>query len=310
MKIPSTNYEITWHRPGEIANHSPEKVEKPSTSLSDVLPIKVRPTDERRTAYRIRSQFISQARKLTAFISANPKIAANPKWDPAFAQTPEERALSAQKNKSAAEEALKDVRLALYNKNYGSLKSDNKFNLDKRDSEGSRINKGKFYNFSDIGNITNRFHQSAMRSQAIWESTKINCDGLALAAMDYVSHKHPEISVARLLLPGHSLMTLGEITPDLANLPLAAWPEHIHVCDPWTNITCSAPDYPKKFLEKMEKWNTGNKLIRDKHEWINPNNEKWRSCVKENPKILVRLRYEKGLFHDDLLLPPPVELES
>jgi len=123
--------------------------------------------------------------------------------------------------------------------------------------------------------------------------------------MDYTHHKHLDIPVAALCLPGHTLMSLGEISPELSYLPLGAWSEHIHVCDPWTNINCSAPEYPEKFLKKMEKWDKGNKLIHDSREWINPTNEKWRACVKEIPLIYVRHKYDKGLFLDKNLLVPP-----
>jgi hypothetical protein len=254
MRIPSTNYELTWHRPGEIAHHSPDKLEKPSTTLSDVLPLKVRSTGERETAYRIRSQFISHARKLTASIAANPNIATNPKAIPQVTQTPKEQALSEPKNKAVAEEALKNVRLALYNKNYGSSKSLNKFSIDKKESESARTNSGRLGELINFGGITNPFHQAAMKSKNSWESTAINCDGLALAAMDYVHYKHPDTRIAVLSVPGHTLMAIGEISPECANLPLGAWPKHIHICDPWANITCSASEYPKKFTEKMEKW--------------------------------------------------------
>jgi hypothetical protein len=308
MKIPPTNYQLTWHRPGEIAHHSPGKLERPSTSLSDLLPIKARSTSERETAFRIRSQFISKSRKLVAYIAANPKIAADPKLVSQPVLTSEEKDLSKQANQPAAEDALKNVRLALYNKNYGSFKSTNKFSADRKNSENERINKGIFCNFEDVRDIENKFHQAAIISKNIWESTSINCDGLAYAAMDYVNHKYPTIPVAAVSLSGHTLVALGEITPELANLPLGAWPDHIHVCDPWTNITCHAPDYPKKFIEKMEKWNSGNKLIQANFEWINPISDKWKSCVKEPPEIYVKKQYEKGLFLYHKISPPPVEL--
>lgn len=115
MRIPSTNFQVTWHRPGEIAHHSPKKIEKPSVSTADLLPLKVRSTGERETAFRIRSQFTSQARKLAAYIAANPDIATKPKSMPLVFQSPEERASSGQKNKVFAEETLKNVRLAMYN---------------------------------------------------------------------------------------------------------------------------------------------------------------------------------------------------
>jgi hypothetical protein len=312
MKIPLTNYQLTWHRPGEIAHHSPEKLEKPSTAISDFLPIKIRSTSERETAFRIRSKNISQARRLTAYIAANPNIATNPNPILQPLQTPEERASSKQKNQIVAEETLKNVRLALYNKNYGSHKSLNKFNLDNRESEIARINKGNFGELSHFGSITNVFHQAAIRSKNIWESTSINCTGLAYASMDYVHNTHPDIPVSLLFLQDkHSLMTLGEVNSELANLPLGAWPGHIYICDPWTNITCSAPEYPKKFLEKMTKWDSKNKLVLgNNNEWINPTNKNWESCVKEPPIIHIRQKYEEGLFLDRRVLPPPVELEA
>jgi hypothetical protein len=312
MKIPSTNYQLTWHRPGEIAHHSPEKIEKPSTTISDLLPVKVRSTSERATAFRTRSQFISQAHKLTAYIAANPKIATNPKPILQPIQTLEEQASSKKANQLAAEETLKNVRLALYNQNYGSHKSLNKFNIDKREFESARISKGKCGELSSFGNITNVFHQAAIRSKNIWESTSINCSGLAYAAMDYVHTKHPNLPVSLIFLQDkHSLIALGVMNPELANLPLGAWPEHVHICDPWTNITCPAPEYPKIFLEKMAKWDSGKKLILSNNsEWINPTNKNWESCVKEPSTIHIRQRYEKGLFFDHRLLSPPVELDA
>lgn len=107
MRIPSTNYQVTWHRPGEIAHHSPEKLEKPTTTFADLLPLKVRSTGERETAFRVRSQFISQARKLTAFMAANPSIATNPKAIPQVIQTPEEQVVSGQKNQVLQKRRLK-----------------------------------------------------------------------------------------------------------------------------------------------------------------------------------------------------------
>lgn len=310
MKIPVTNYQLTLHRPGEIAHHSPEKIAKPSLTSSDLRPINLGPTNERETAFRIRSHFISQARKLAAYIVMNPDEAKNPRPILQPVNVPEDQTLSKKSVQLAAEETLKNVRLALYNRTYGSFKSTNKFNLDKKDSEVERFKNGKFYLFSDVDGIKNPFHQAAVKSRGIWESTLINCDGLASAAMDYVHHEYPNIPVAVVLLPAHTLMTLGEIKPEIATLPLGAWPDDIHICDPWANITCPAPEYPQKFLQKMEKWKSGNKMIQTGSEWINPTSEKWRSCVGEPPKIWVRQKYEKGLYLDLKLLPPSADREA
>jgi len=307
MKIPSTNYEIVWHRPGEVAHHSPEKIERPSTSAVDLFPVKFRSTSERHTAYRIRSQFISKARKLTAYIAANPEVAKNPKPILLISPQSEKNMSYKQACQVAAEAALEDIRLALYNKRYGSFKSTNKLKVDRIISEEIRLKKGKIHVFSDVGDVTNPFHRAAMKSKGIWESNAVNCDGLALAAMDYVSHEYPGMTVAELCLLDHRLIALGEITPELAYSPLGAWPNHIHVCDPWSNITCPAPHYPAQFLEKMEKWNADNKFIHDNRDWINPASDKWKACVKQPPEIFVRKHYEKGLFFDHKIVPLPVE---
>lgn len=95
----------------------------------------------------------------------------------------------------------------------------------------------------------------------------------------------------------HALIAVGEIEPELAYLPLGEWPEHIQICDPWANTTCSAPEYPEKFLEKMDKWQKDNKiLLDDKEEWISATNKNWTTCIRKVPVIQIRQRYENGLF--------------
>lgn len=45
----------------------------------------------------------------------------------------------------------------------------------------------------------------------------------------------------------------------LGNMKL--WHRDTYVCDPWCNIACRAKDYPKQFIDKMEKWENRGKLV-------------------------------------------------
>ncbi|MGS0740256.1 hypothetical protein ACVBEF_00205 [Glaciimonas sp. GG7] len=311
-----SNYQIIGHRPGEVTNYPSSGFENCSKArnvfdkMADILPFKICKAGKQATAERLRSQFIGISNKsISSVLSGKPPVlkgmigaVGDPTW--------------AKKNKSVAEDALKKVRLALYDKDCGSYKSDNKRKTTDLEAEMTRIeNKnGEFGTFGELekfGDITDGRHVSAIRTGNIWKSTRINCAGLALAVKDYVACKHRGVQVSSLIFPTHALAAVGTIAPEYADLPLEEWPEHIYVCDPWANITCSAPDYPAKFAEKMEKWSNDNKEIyTDDHAWINPTDEKWVSSVKEIPKIGTRYQYKGGQYAGVAVLAPSVALPA
>lgn len=307
MKIPMSKYEITGHRPTEVASYSTNRLNNSASlgnKMADLLPVKVRQTGDKALAQRIRNQFIGLSIKSLESAAAN-----KPAGPTKMMQAASGDSSWAAKNENVANEAIKSVRLSLYNKNFGSYKSDNKRNTTKLELEAERMQQGEFGKWGDFGNITDLRHISAIRSFNIWKSTLISCDGLSNAVKDYVSYKHPNVQVSSLSLPGHTLAAVGTIPPECINLPLAAWPKHLYMCDPWANIVCPAPEYPAKFAEKMEKWKSDHKQIRfDNDTWIDPTDDKWLSCVNEPPKVYTRQSYQNGQFADSALTAPPIVL--
>jgi hypothetical protein len=198
VKIPFSNYEMVLHRPGEVANHSERRLSEPdriTDKLLDVLPVKVRSTGEKATAQRIRSQFIAIADKTMSSVLFG-------KTEGVMRMQTAGDASWAGKNEKVANEALKMVRLALYNKKYGSYKSDNKRKLTDADAENKRLADGTFAKWPKVESTYISPHAAAMIARNNWRSTMINCDGLAFAAMDYVTHKHPNVPVFAIGLSG------------------------------------------------------------------------------------------------------------
>jgi hypothetical protein len=249
-----------------------------------------RSTGEAATAQRLRGRFTNLSAKAAELSAMNAPpgrlrvqaAAGDASW--------------AQENETYAHEALRDVRLALYSKKYGSFKSTNKFSTNRYKSETDRLIGGEGAAWDDPSAVNPR-HGWALRSKNIWQSTRINCDGLAVAVADYVADQHPLAAVSIGALSVHAFSVIGAIEPETANLPLSAWPSHIYVCDPWANIACPAPEYPTRFEQKMEKWHKSGKLILSLDgKWISPLDPTWVSCVKEAPKISLRRQFADGQF--------------
>lgn len=295
MKIPSLGLKGVLHCLGRGKDHAESLPAKPGNVTGnplDVLSRKARNSGGRSTAQRIRRHFIALAEK-----SMKSAEAGNTEAKRLMQALPGD-ARWAGKNEEVANEALKVVRLALYNKKYGSHKSSNKFKTTAFAAEINRVTSGKFFDFINAASSIGPSHMTAMLSRGIWNSTSINCDGLALSAMDFISHAHPNVQVSSVELPGHRLAVVGTIDAKCIRSPLSEWPSHLYICDPWANIVCPAPEYPERFAKKMEKWESEHKKISSDGEWISPTNEKWVSCTKEVPKISTRITYKAHQFVD------------
>lgn len=70
----------------------------------------------------------------------------------------------------------------------------------------------------------------------------------------------------------HGMILIGKIPPSGLPLDMEKWPSHLAICDPWANIACPAKEFIPAFMEKMQKWESNGKKIRDtvKKVWINP----------------------------------------
>jgi hypothetical protein len=302
VKIPFTRHEVTGHAPGEEAHHSVAKTNnrEPSTlagMLRNALPFKIRSTGEQAVAQRLRGKFGHLA--MQAAVRARARTAAAPTPIALRDSTPEV-------NARCAKETLRAVRLALYTRATGSNKSDNKFTPARGQAETARLaNTIGNFAVTDFPGEPNARYVSAARSKNIWESTAINCMGLAHACLDYAAHKYPGVQASLVSVPGHKFVAIGNIGPAEAGLPLAQWPARIHIVDPWTNIECSAPEYPAKFAAKMAKWEGNGKLLRtDAGDLVSPLDRQWTSCLDDAPaEVLRRQAYKDGQFENIRIAP-------
>ena len=86
-----------------------------------------------------------------------------------------------------------------------------------------------------------------------------NCYDQALYAVGVFATRGL-VAVERISLEGgdHTLCAVGRLdsvngqATDLQDF--ATWGDAAYICDPWTNIACLARDYPRRWNEKMEKW--------------------------------------------------------
>jgi hypothetical protein len=64
------------------------------------------------------------------------------------------------------------------------------------------------------------------------------------------------------------------------------WDEKIIICDPWSNISCSAPKFKKTFLEKMSKWESNGKEVVFNGEIVPANDIDWVNAVIKGKKAI------------------------
>lgn len=182
----------------------------------------------------------------------------------------------AENNRHAAAAALYVVRQALHDRARGSLKSDNKWSAHQASEPGKDERSG--YVFTPLRSMEKRSDLCARAAEGIaalnaWERKDRNCGALTQAAVDLLGYSLPSVQASFLCLEDdHTLMVAGTVSLDLIGKPLEAWPAHLHVCDPWANITCPAPAYPKLFQAKMRKWVADGKriLIKGEEGWQSP----------------------------------------
>ncbi|HEY1399799.1 hypothetical protein [Roseateles sp.] len=251
-----------------------------------LLPVKVRSVEDEAVARRLRGQCAERA------LRSHQRIVQGQWCGPWVTQrhTTQVRDEVAR----ASQETLRLVRLALYDRRFDALKSDNKRRVgeappDIPEEECARLD------YPDSAPI-----HSAARSASIWRTRAHNCDGLAAAALDMLAHRHPRLPTCSLMLgERHALAVVGSLTPAIASRPMASWPAHLQVCDPWANLSCRACDYPARFTEKMRKWALHGKRIYGSAEgWHSPLDPAWLAIVHERPEVLVRRRHRNGQFRD------------
>ncbi|OWQ45800.1 hypothetical protein CDL60_18245 [Roseateles noduli] len=283
MRIPFTTVEAVWHRVGEPV----DGVDATRRDLAHpLLPVKVRSIEDGAVARRVQAQFRARAERCGDHIQKG-------QWSgPRVKQTPTTR-VSPQVAQASAE-AMRLVRLALYDRRFGACKSDNK----KRVGASPPLFPDEDHAELDYPG-TAPIH-SAARSLSIWNARTHNCDGLTAAALDVLAHRHPRLPTSSVALGDrHILAVIGTLTPAIASRPMAAWPPHLQVCDPWARLSCRACDYPMQFREKMARWAIEGKQLRDAEDrWHSPVDPTWLAIVDQVPEVFKRRPHLNGQFRD------------
>lgn len=112
-----------------------------------------------------------------------------------------------------------------------------------------------------------------------------NCEELATIAKTYIRARYRTLVVNLVGEEMHGYAVIGQLPHSKTLLnDFAAWPKHLVVCDPWTNIVCMANDYPGEFRAKMEKWAANEKEIFFNERWVSANDKMWINAVLNGSK--------------------------
>lgn len=161
----------------------------------------------------------------------------------------------------------------------GSLKSSNKRHLRVHaEIERQRINHSAY----EIWRVR-------QQRQLPWESKGFNCLELVNIGLQYAYNKG--WATQGVGTATHVFIAVGPLATS-SELPDAfeQWPEQIAICDPWTNISCPAREYPLRFREKMSKWSQAGKqvFIDDSKTWVDPCDTHWIDSVLQQKKNILQ----------------------
>jgi hypothetical protein len=272
----------------------------PSTGASDIDPSELNPLRELDPAV-LREEFRAQAQSRMAGAVDDMPLGKARRYpapdDPSFAGV----------NAKAAAVALAAVRHALHDRSAGSAKSTNKWSKGQPDpflAVEERLNLSEFRELLDDDDplMKHRFEAAASSANA-WAGLSRNCAGLTRAAQDYLERFFPEIQTTRVVFQDdsamcrvdHTMTVVGAFDPAWARRPMTAWPAHLIVCDPWANIACPAPEYSRRFQDKMRKWEADGKQVRFKGtSWQSPTLPSWMTCPDRIDRVLIGRRHASG----------------
>ncbi|MCO5414701.1 MULTISPECIES: hypothetical protein [Ralstonia] len=154
---------------------------------------------------------------------------------------------------AAVASVLTHVRETYYKPN---LKSGNKV---KGDTEAERLRQQL------ATDEVNRIRSQPNALLAVQEGKAHQCQELALLAVYHLCQEH-KLPAKILELGGndvdvaHCVAVVG-LAPHQLHSNMKLWHPDTYICDPWCNIACRAKDYPKQFIDKMEKWESQGKLV-------------------------------------------------
>ncbi|NIL18179.1 hypothetical protein [Pseudomonas sp. AN3A02] len=103
-----------------------------------------------------------------------------------------------------------------------------------------------------------------------------NCDHMAHTAARIIQMNGGKARV--MGMPDkHAFTVVGDISPTVKTVDFSepVWKD-IWISDPWAEIECPAPEYMKKFKEKMLEWKAKGQAIRSNDgDWINADDPDW-----------------------------------
>ncbi len=176
-------------------------------------------------------------------------------------------------------DVLKFVRETYYKPN---LKSGNKVNGDGGPEEADRQERATLE--------VERIRSQDDPLTAAMQGKAHQCQELALLAMHHLQERGLKAQILELggddEAVAHDVAIIGPASNPLP-ADMKKWPQDVFICDPWSNIACSARDYPEKFTRKMKKWEDGGKLIGFQTKgFVLPTDREWVNDVLHGEKMV------------------------
>jgi len=102
-----------------------------------------------------------------------------------------------------------------------------------------------------------------------------NCDQMAYSAARIIQKNGGSATV--MAMDKHAFTVVGDVNPNLKTTDFSepAWKD-LWISDPWAEIECPAPEYIRRFGEKMQEWKAKGQQIRGNDGvWIDADDPEW-----------------------------------
>lgn len=187
--------------------------------------------------------------------------------------------LSPSEAKAAVTDVLNFVRDTYYRPN---LKSGNKVNGNGGPEEQARQEQATLE--------VERMRAKPDPLQAAKQGKAHQCQELALLAAHHLEERGLAAQILELggddQSVAHDVAVIGRASNPLA-ADMRTWPADVYVCDPWSNIACSARDYPAEFTRKMKKWEDDGKFVGYAPAgFVLPTDPRWMNDVLHGEKVV------------------------
>lgn len=140
--------------------------------------------------------------------------------------------------------------------------------------------------YAEANKVFDKYTVPAEATKLAEKSEGHNCYTMSLLAMARL--KAHGVNACMMHTTAHACVVIGAI-PKGGALPadMKQWPKGIGICDPWSNVVCSASDYPERFHEAMAQWHkNGTTLLDDAGAEIDPENAQWKDNVLGSARSL------------------------